>query len=349
MRKTNVICTIGPSCENEYVLRKMAVAGMNCVRINLLNGDRKTHQRCVNLIRSVRSSLRLPIGIMLDIRGPECRISTFQKRKLPVKEGETIRLTVEPETISEKTVSVTDKNLPLVLLKGDLIFFGNSGCTLRVKELGKREITCTCEAAGVLSENKALYQPGRCFNRPFLNDRDREDIVWGIRNKVEVIAASSVAKREEAEELREFLDRNGGKEIRLIAKIRSRSGIEHAEEICKAADGIMVSRAELGTEIRNVEVAPVQKQLTRLGRRLGKYVVTSTELLESMIQNSAPTLLELSDIVNAIYDGTTAVLLSAETAVGKYPVEAVKILSEAAAFAEESFYSAERLEAGFGF
>ncbi|MBQ7562820.1 MAG: pyruvate kinase [Lachnospiraceae bacterium] len=348
MRKTNVICTIGPSCENEYTLRKMATAGMNCVRINLLNGDRKSQQRSVNLIKSVRSSLRLPLGIMLDIRGPECRIGTFQKKKLAIRTGDTVVLTTSQPVVSEKTVFVSDKNLPLEVAKGDVLFLGNSGCTLRVCEPRKREIVCQAATAGTLTENKSVYLPGRCFNRPFLSDRDREDIVWGVRNRVDMIAVPSVSKREEIEELREFLDRSGGKEIRLIAKLRNRSGIENVEEICKVADGIMVSRAELGTELRNVEVAPVQKELTKRVSGLGKYVVTSTELLESMIQNDSPTLLELSDIVNAVYDGSTAVLLSAETAIGKYPVEAVRTLAEAAAFAEESIYSAARLKGGFG-
>ena len=332
MRKTKVVCTIGPSCENTETLKKMCEAGMNVARLNFSHGSHEEHKRKVDLIKEVREEMKLPIAIMLDTKGPEYRIGTFADHKITLEEGADFTFTIEDLVGDETKVSVSYKDLMKNLEPGDTVLVNNGLVIFEVMEVTEREARCKVVSGGVLSDKKSMNFPGKVMKQDFLSETDKADILFGIENDVDFIAASFVSTKEDIQSLRYFLDDNGGREIEIIAKIENRSGVDNIEGICEIADGVMVARGDLGVEIPGIEVPSVQKYLIQKCRLLGKRVITATEMLESMIHNPRPTRAEISDVANAVYDGTSAVMLSGETAAGKYPVEAVKTLEETVNF-----------------
>ncbi len=334
MRKTKIICTIGPSSETEEVLTAMCQAGMNVARLNFSHGTHEEHKKKIDLINRVRDKLELPIAIMLDTKGPEYRIGTFVNEKVTVNTGDTFVFTTEDVEGDEHRVSVNYKNLVKNLSVGDRILVCNGLVVFQVMELSGCEAVCKVITGGVLSNRKSMSFPNKVMSGPYLSERDKADLLFGIENGVDFIAASFVSKREDLEELQAFLDENGGDKIDIIAKIENRSGVDNVEEICKLCDGIMIARGDLGVEIPFVEVPAVQKYLTSKCRMLGKRVITATEMLESMIYNPRPTRAEINDVANAVYDGTSAIMLSGESAAGKYPVEAVKTMAQIAEYTE---------------
>lgn len=342
MRKTKIICTIGPACENEEILTEMCKAGMNVARLNFSHGTHEEHLSKIRLIRSVREKLNLPIAIMLDTKGPEYRIKTFENGKITLKDGDTFILTSDDIIGDETRVSVTYCNLTNELHPDDTVLINNGLVILKVREISGNDVICSVVAGGELSNRKSMNFPGKVLKQAFLSEQDRKDILFGIENDVDFIAASFVSCKEDVQAIRTLLDENGGKEIDIIAKIENRSGVDKIDEICEIADGIMVARGDLGVEIPFMEVPAIQKYLIKKCRMLGKRVITATEMLESMIQNPRPTRAEISDVANAVYDGSSAIMLSGETAAGRYPVQAVKVMAETACFTEQGINYADR-------
>ena len=334
MRKTKIICTIGPASDNEKTLARMCKAGMNVARLNFSHGTHSEHKEKIDLIKRVREELELPIAIMLDTKGPEYRIKTFKDKKIRLSDGDEFTFTTEDVIGDETRVSVTYKNLAAELEKGDKILLNNGLVIFEVTEVFDNSVKTVVVTGGELSDRKSMSFPGKVLKQEYLSEQDKSDLLFGIAEEVDFVAASFVSCESDIKAIRDFLDRNGGKDIDIIAKIENRSGVDNIEEICNVADGIMVARGDLGVEIPFVEVPAVQKYLISKCRLLGKRVITATEMLESMINNPRPTRAEISDVANAVYDGTSAIMLSGETAAGKYPVEAVKSMSEIAEFTE---------------
>lgn len=336
MRKTKIVCTIGPACASEEVLEDMCKAGMNVARLNFSHGTHEEHKEKIDTIKRVRDKLNMPIAIMLDTKGPEYRIKTFEKGKVNLKEGDTFAFTVEDITGNEKRVSVNYKGLVGDLEIGDTILLNNGLLAFTVKELTATDAICTVVAGGELSDRKSMSFPNKVLKQEYLSEQDKDDIVFGIENGVDFIACSFVSCKQDLLDIKEFLKEKDGKGIELIAKIENRSGVEKIEEICSECDGIMIGRGDMGVEIPFEELPAIQKHLITKCRMLGKRVITATEMLESMITKPRPTRAEISDVANAVYDGTSAIMLSGETAAGKYPVLTVATMAKIAEQTEKS-------------
>ena len=342
LRKTKIICTIGPASENEETLTAMCQAGMNVARLNFSHGSHEEHLRRIQLIRSVREKLNLPIAIMLDTKGPEYRIKTFKNGPVTLRDGDLFTLTTEDIQGDETRVAVTYSNLTKELFPGDTVLINNGLVIMKVEEVKGNDVICRIQNGGVLSDRKSMNFPGKVLKQDFLSEQDKKDLLFGIENGVDFVAASFVSPKSDVQAMRDLLNANGGRDIDIIAKIENRSGVDNVEEICEVADGIMVARGDLGVEIPFMEVPALQKYLISKCRMLGKRVITATEMLESMIQNPRPTRAEISDVANAVYDGSSAIMLSGETAAGKFPVQAVQTMAETARFTEDSINYAKR-------
>ncbi len=336
MRKTKIICTIGPASENEQTLTEMCKAGMNVARLNFSHGTHEEHQKKIDLIKSVREKLNYPLPIMLDTKGPEYRIKTFKDKKAVIEEGQKFTFTVAEVEGDNTRVSVSYKNLINELSVGDTILVNNGILVFKVEELNGDDAVCRVIAGGEISDRKSMNFPNHVFKGPYLSEQDKSDLLFGIQNDVDFVAASFVSTKQDMVDLRNFLNENGGQNIDIIAKIENRAGVDNIEEICEIADGIMVARGDLGVEIPFVEVPAIQKYLIKECRLLGKRVITATEMLESMIHNPRPTRAEISDVANAVYDESSAVMLSGESAAGKYPVDAVRYMAEIAEYTERN-------------
>ncbi len=334
MRKTKIICTIGPACDNEDTLTKMCLEGMSVARLNFSHGTHEGHKEKIDLIKRIRERLELPIAIMLDTKGPEYRIKTFKDGKITLSEGDSFIFTADEVEGDEHIVSVSYKNLHNELAPGDHILLNNGLVIFEVTAIEGKAIHTTVLSGGDLSDRKSMSFPGKVLKQEYLSEQDKADLLFGIEQDVDFVAASFVSNREDIKAIRDFLNANGGSSIDIIAKIENRAGVDNIEEICTIADGIMVARGDLGVEIPFVEVPTVQKYLIKKCRLLGKRVITATEMLESMINNPRPTRAEISDVANAVYDGSSAIMLSGETAAGKHPVEAVRSMAEIAEFTE---------------
>ena len=335
MRKTKIICTIGPASENEEVLTQMCQAGMNVARLNFSHGIHEEHEKKIALIKSVREKLGLPIAIMLDTKGPEYRIRTFANEKVTIADGADFTFTVDEVEGNETRVSVNYKQLNRDLKSGDIVTVNNGMVKFQVKEIVGSDIICQCLLGGVLSNRKSMSFPNKVMSGPYLSEQDKADIIFGIKHGVDFVAASFVSTKQDVLDIRNLLDENGGADIEIIAKIENQAGVDNVEDICSVCSGVMIARGDLGVEIPFVEVPAVQKKLTRVCRMLGKRVITATEMLESMIYNPRPTRAEISDVANAVYDGTSCVMLSGESAAGKYPVEAVRTMAQIAEYTEQ--------------
>ena len=335
MRKTKIICTIGPASSNEATLTEMIQAGMNVARLNFSHGSHAEHKAKIDLIKLVREKLNRPIPIMLDTKGPEYRIKTFENGSVEVSEGDRFVFTTEDVEGNENRVSVSFKGLIRDLNVGDRILVNNGLVVFEVEELTETEAICTTVVGGTMSNRKSMSFPNKVMSGPYLSEQDKADLLFGIQNDVDYVAASFVSTKADVVSLREFLNANGGSNIDIIAKIENQAGVDNIEEICEACEGIMIARGDLGVEIPFIQVPSVQKLLISKCRMLGKRVITATEMLESMIQNPRPTRAEISDVANAVYDGTSAVMLSGESAAGKYPAEAVRNMAQICEYTEK--------------
>ena len=335
MRKTKIICTIGPASANEKTLTQMCLAGMNVARLNFSHGSHEEHKEKIDLIKRVRENLDMPIPIMLDTKGPEYRIKTFQSGSVEVEVGAQFVFTTVDIVGDETKVSVSFEGLIRDLSVGDRIVVNNGLVVFEVNELTDTESICRTIVGGVLSNRKSMSFPNKVMSGPYQSEQDKEDLLFGIENDVDYVAASFVSTKADVVALRQFLNDNGGAYIDIIAKIENQAGVDNIEEICEACEGIMIARGDLGVEIPFVKVPSVQKLLISKCRMLGKRVITATEMLESMIQNPRPTRAEISDVANAVYDGTSAVMLSGESAAGKYPIEAVRNMAQICEYTEQ--------------
>ncbi|WP_283170856.1 pyruvate kinase [Curtanaerobium respiraculi] len=335
MRKTKIICTIGPASESEDVLARMCEAGMNVARLNFSHGTHEGHLEKINAVKSVRERLGLPVAIMLDTKGPEYRIGTFAGHEVTLEDGQEFTFTTDDIEGDASRVSVNYKGLARDLEPGDRILVNDGLVICKVVQVEGSDVKTVVEAGGMLSDTKSMNFPGRLMRNEFLSEQDKADLLFGIENDVDFVAASFVSTADDAKEIRDFLDDNGGAEIDLIAKIENQSGVANVEEISEFVDGIMVARGDLGVEIPFMAVPSVQKEIVSKCRMLGKRVIIATEMLESMITNVRPTRAEISDVANAVYDGASAVMLSGESAAGRHPVEAVETMAEIARYTEE--------------
>jgi len=315
---------------NEETLTAMAKAGMNVARMNFSHGDHEEQGMKMDLVKKVRKKLNLPIAILLDTKGPEYRIRTFKDGSVTVKEGDTFIFTTDDVEGDETRVSVTHKNLHKDLSVGDTLSVCNGIVFFEVTDIKGHDVITKCTTGGTMSNKKSMSFPNKVMSGPYLSEQDKKDILFGIENDIDFIAASFVSTKQDMVELRTFLDENGGEDVEVIAKIENQPGVDNVEEILEVANGIMVARGDLGVEIPFVKLPAVQKELISKARALGKRVVTATEMLESMISNPRPTRAEISDVANAVYDGTSAIMLSGESAQGKYPVQAVATMAEIA-------------------
>ena len=349
MRKTKIVCTIGPASESEEVLRELCLNGMNVARLNFSHGTHDEHLERINRIKKVRKELGLPIAIMLDTKGPEFRIGTFKKGKVMLEEGKKFTLTTEDIEGDKNIVSVSYKNLANELEPGDRILLNNALLELEVVSTDGTKIETTVIAGGELSNRKSMSFPGKHLQQVYLSEQDKSDITFGVENDVDFIACSFVSVKQDLVDVHNLL-KSLGKDntVELIAKIENQSGYDNIDAICTVCDGVMVARGDMGVEVAFELLPAMQKDMIYRCRMLGKRVITATEMLESMIHNPRPTRAETSDVANAVYDGTSAVMLSGETAAGAYPVLAVKAMAKIAEAAENSIdYKKNFYRSGF--
>ena len=347
MRKTKIVCTIGPASQSEDTIRGLCLAGMNVARLNFSHNTHKDHLERINTIKKVRSELGLPIAIMLDTKGPEFRIKTFENGKIELHDGDSFTFTSSDVIGNERRVSVSYPDLPRELAVGDTILLNNGLLNFYVTSISGTDIHCRVVCGGELSDRKSMSFPGKVMKQKYLSEQDKQDIRFGIENGVDYIACSFVSCKQDLIDVHNYLDELGMGNVELIAKIENQSGVDNIEEICQYCDGIMVARGDMGVEIPFEHLPAIQKKLITKCRLLGKRVITATEMLESMIHNSRPTRAEISDIANAVYDGTSAIMLSGETAAGKYPIQSVQTMAKIAETTESTidykkrFYNAE--------
>ena len=342
MRKTKIVCTIGPACNNEETLTKMCKAGMNVARLNFSHGTHEDHAENIRLIKKVREALGLPIAILLDTKGPEYRIKTFKNRKVFLTDGENFTFTTEEILGDETKVSVTYKGLPQELKKGDTVLVNNGLLIFEVLETTETDVICRIVSGGELSDRKSMSFPNKVLKQEYLSAQDKEDILFGITHDVDFIACSFVSCAKDVSDVKDFVYSHGAEDIEFIAKIENRSGVDNIEEICNECSGIMIGRGDMGVEMPFEQLPATQKQIINKCRLLGKRVITATEMLESMIHNPRPTRAEISDVANAVYDGTSAVMLSAETAAGENPVLTVETMAKIVKSTEESIHYSKR-------
>ena len=348
MRKTKIVCTLGPASETEEIVRGLCLAGMNVARLNFSHNTHTDHKRRIELVKRVREELALPIAIMLDTKGPEYRIKTFEDGRIQLAEGDRFTFTTEEVVGNRERVSVNYSHLTEELAAGDTVLLNNGLLAFRVEKITGADIECTVLTGGELSDRKSMSFPGKVLKQPYLSEQDKSDILFGVENGVDYIACSFVSCKQDLIDVRDYMRSIGAEGIELIAKIENQSGVDNIEEICECCDGIMVARGDMGVEIPFEHLPAIQKKLITKCRMLGKRVITATEMLESMITNSRPTRAEISDIANAVYDGTSAIMLSGETAAGRYPVQAVETMAKIAKTTEANINYRKRFhEADF--
>lgn len=342
MKKTKIICTIGPTSSNKETLKKMCEAGMNVARLNFSHGTHEEQLQKINLIKEVRDELNIPVAIMLDTKGPEFRTGTYKNGKISLKAGDNFTLYNADVPGDESGVSVSYKNLYQELGAGDKVLINNGLVVLTVEKVVDKDVICKVVSGGELSDRKSMSFPQKHLKIPYLSEQDKKDIAFGVRNDIDFIACSFVSCKQDLIDVKTYLRELGAKNIDIIAKIENDSGIKNIDEICERCDGIMIARGDLGVEIPYETLPAVQKQLITKCRLNGKRVITATEMLESMIYNVRPTRAEISDVANAVYDGSSAIMLSGETAMGKYPVEAVAAMAKIAEQTEQSIHYSKR-------
>ena len=326
MRKTKIVCTLGPATDNEEVLRQMMLEGMNVARCNFSHATYDEHKKRMDMIKKLRKEVGQPVAILLDTKGPEVRVKNFKDGRVTLEEGQLFTLTADEVEGTKDKVSVTYNRLYEDLEVGMRVLIDDGLIEMTVEQVDRTNIVCRVTNGGVVSNHKGVNVPDVDLSMPYISDKDREDILFGISQDVDFIAASFVQKKEDILQLRRLLEKNGGSDIKIIAKIENAQGVTNIDDIIEVSDGIMVARGDMGVEIPYEEVPVIQKKIIKKVYRTGKQVITATQMLESMIKNPRPTRAETTDVANAVYDGTSAIMLSGETAAGAYPVEAVKTM-----------------------
>ncbi len=335
MRRTKIICTLGPATDGPGVLKSMMEAGMNVARFNFSHADHSEHLRRFNEVRTLREELSLPIGIMLDTKGPEIRIKTFKEDafvegKIELVDNQAFTLTTRDIEGDASIVSVTYEDMPKDVKPGTKVLIDDGLIALEVKEVKDTDILCTVLNSGKLSNRKSINIPGVKTSMKYISEKDESDIIFGCEQQVDYIAASFVRTKKDVLDLKAILNAHGGSDIQIIAKIENMEGIDNIDSILEEVDGVMVARGDLGVEVQFSLLPELQKSLIKKCLAAGKRVIIATQMLESMQFNPRPTRAEVSDVANAVYDGTSCIMLSGETANGKYPVEAVQTMAEIA-------------------
>lgn len=334
-KKTKIVCTIGPASESKEMIKQLALNGMDVARLNFSHGDYEEHLKRINIIKEVREEINIPIAILLDTKGPEIRTKTLKDDKnVTLVKGETFILTTEDVVGDETKVSVTYKNLTKEVEVGTHILIDDGLIELLVNEITETDLICEVISGGVLGNKKGINIPNTKLNLPAITSKDREDIIFAINQGVDFIAASFVRSADAVNQIRAIL-KDSSSDIGIISKIENREGLDNIDEIIEASDGIMVARGDLGVEIEPEELPFIQKQIIKKCNEQFKPVITATQMLDSMIRNPRPTRAEATDVANSIYDGTDAIMLSGETAMGSYPLEAVKMMVKIAMETEQ--------------
>ena len=336
IKKTKIVCTLGPVSENEETLRELIKNGLNVCRLNFSHGSHEEHKGRMDLVKKLREELNMPTAILLDTKGPEIRTGKFDAPEVLLEEGQTFTITMKDVMGNKEMCTVSYKGLANDVKTGDTILIDDGLVGLTVKEVNGDDIVCEVQNSGIVKNHKGVNVPGVKVNLPAITEKDRSDIEFGIEQGIDFIAASFVRKVSDVLAIREILEENNATHIKIISKIENQEGVDNLDEIIEVSDGIMVARGDLGVEIPTEEIPVVQKLMIKKCNEAGKPVITATQMLDSMIRNPRPTRAEVTDFANAIYDGTDAIMLSGETAAGKYPVEAVKTMATIAKRAEET-------------
>ena len=336
MRKTKIICTMGPAVDNEEMLRALMLTGMDAARFNFSHGTHESHLATLNKVRRIRDELGAAVATILDTKGPEIRIKTFENGPVTLREGDKFTLTTRDVPGDTGIVSVTYADLHKELESGCRVLIDDGLIELTVDGIQGQDIACTVRSGGTLSNNKSINIPGVSIHLPSLTEKDRDDLRFAAEQDFDFVAASFVRKASDVEDIRACLRECGGEHIRIISKIENREGVDNLEEIIAASDGLMVARGDLGVEIPAYEVPILQKRMIKETSMAGKPVITATQMLDSMIRNPRPTRAEVSDVANAVFDCTSCVMLSGETASGKHPVEAVQTMVDTINAAEQA-------------
>jgi len=323
MRKTKIICTIGPASEKPEILEKLIMGGMNVARLNFSHGDHEEHGNRMRLIRELCPKCNKSVAILLDTKGPEIRLKTFREGKVALTAGNTFTLCHDDVDGDETKVAITCEELFQDVQEGSKILLDDGLIELSVLKIDGKDIVCRIVNGGMISDHKGVNVPNIHVSLPFLNDKDRSDILFGIKMDVDFIAASFVRCADDVLQIRTLLDENGGKEVEIISKIENAEGIRNIDEIIQVSDGIMIARGDMGVEVPYEDVPSIQKMIIKKVYEAGKRVITATQMLDSMQNNPRPTRAEATDVANAIYDGTSAIMLSGETAAGHYPIESL--------------------------
>ncbi|WP_414698094.1 pyruvate kinase [Peptacetobacter sp. AB845] len=336
IKRTKIVCTLGPASQSEDVLRELILNGLNVCRFNFSHGSHEEHKGRIDMVKKVREELNKPIAILLDTKGPEIRTGNFADPEVLLEEGSEFTITMDEVVGTKEICTVSYKGLADDVKEGDSILIDDGLVGLRVKSVENGNIKCIVENSGIVKNHKGVNVPGVKINLPAITPKDISDIEFGIEEGIDMIAASFVRKASDVLAIREILEKNNAGDVLILSKIENQEGVENIDEILQVSDGIMVARGDLGVEIPTEEIPIVQKMIIKKCNELAKPVITATQMLDSMIRNPRPTRAEVTDVANAIYDGTDAIMLSGETAAGKYPVEAVKVMASIAKRIEQT-------------
>lgn len=337
MRKTKIICTLGPATNSKKIVSDLIKAGMNVARLNFSHGSHDDHRKMIQIVREVSADLNSPIPILQDLQGPKLRVGKIKNGAVELKKGQTIVITTDDIIGDDHLISTTYKHLPNDVQIGDMILLDDGLIQLKAKEIKADRVMCQIIEGGVLSDHKGLNLPGVHISQPSFTEKDRDDLTFGIEHELDIVALSFVRNPEDILEVKEIIAKHK-KEMMVIAKLEKPEALKHLDEIINVFDGVMIARGDLGVELPLEKVPTLQKQIIRLAVQKGKPVITATQMLESMRNSSRPTRAEVSDVANAIFDGTDAVMLSAETATGNYPVATVKTMAKIITEAEQTFH-----------
>ena len=338
MRKTKIVCTLGPASNNEQMIKEMMLSGMNVARLNFSHGTHETQKEQIERIKKLREELGLPVAILLDTKGPEIRLGDFETEKTELIDGEEFTLTSKDIIGNNKIAAITYKNLPNQIKEGSEVLIDDGKVMLKVSNTDDENVYCKIVYGGLICNHKGINIPGTHMDMPYLSDNDKKDILFGIENDVEFVAASFIRSREDVIALRKFIDYHGGHSIKIISKIENLEGVDNFDDILNFSDGIMVARGDMGVEVAYERLPGLQKKFIKKCYKAGKMVITATQMLESMINSPTPTRAEITDVANAVFDGTSAVMLSGESAAGKYPIQSIKVMAKIVEQAEKDAF-----------
>lgn len=345
MRRTKIVCTLGPASNSEPVIKQMLINGLNVARLNFSHGSHEDHAKTIETFRKVRDSLKLPAAVMLDTKGPEVRIKTVKDGAVEIENGSTFTLSTKDFEGDSSKVSITYKDLPSQVTKGKRILIDDGKIILEVQECTDTDIICHVLEGGILKNRKSINVPNTHLDMPYISEKDEADLIFGIEHDIDFVAASFVRNKDDVIRLRKFLDYHGGHSIRIISKIENIEGVENFDEILENSDGIMVARGDMGVEVEFERLPGIQKMFIKKCYQSGKMVITATQMLESMITSYTPTRAEISDVANAVFDGTSAVMLSGETAMGEHPPRVVEVMAK---IVEQAEHDALEMNAYYG-